>query len=192
MRWFWQFAGYGFLGFLLENAHARARRDGSERRCLLVLPLCPVYGIGGWVCTLLSDVENPAAAFLLGAAGCTAAEYGMGAWYEWCAGCPFWDYRGERWNVRGRVCGKYSALWGALSLAGSRWVSPPLDAFAALAPPPVTALSLLLVLTDLCASHWLLRRTRDRSCLRRYGFPREKKFPCAGEMNLPYQERNIP
>ena len=111
--WFWRFAGFGFLGFLLETAHAKYKGDGSDRKCLLFLPLCPVYGIGGCVCALLKPLADAAGCPLrmlpLGAAGCTAVEYAMGAWYEWCAGIPFWDYGNRTGSVRGRICLSWTA-----------------------------------------------------------------------------------
>ena len=46
MVWFWYFLIYSFLGFLVEVAYVRlvggVKRD---RKCRLVLPICPVYGL---------------------------------------------------------------------------------------------------------------------------------------------------
>ena len=47
MRWLWYFIIYSFCGFLLEVAFARAiRHPKRDRKCLIFLPLCPVYGLG--------------------------------------------------------------------------------------------------------------------------------------------------
>lgn len=46
MVWFWNFVWYSFCGFLLETAYARLTGGGGSRKCLRVLPLCPVYGAG--------------------------------------------------------------------------------------------------------------------------------------------------
>ena len=178
--WFWRFAGFGFLGFLLEAFHARVTADPSDRKCLLFLPLCPVYGLGGCVCALAEPLSGgePLLMFLLGGAGCTAAEYAMGAWYEWCAGVPFWDYSGRAGSVRGRVCLSYGVLWGVLSLAAVYGVLPVLDGLGALVPRPAVYAVFLVTAADLAASHVLLHSTRDRACLRRYGFPRQRgTFP---------------
>ena len=47
MVWFWYFLVYSFLGFLVEVVYVRvvggAKRD---RKCRLLLPICPVYGLG--------------------------------------------------------------------------------------------------------------------------------------------------
>ena len=54
MVWFWYFLIYSFLGFLVEVAYVRlvggVKRD---RKCRLVLPICPVYGLGAVAITLL-------------------------------------------------------------------------------------------------------------------------------------------
>ena len=43
----WYFWIYSFLGFLLEKAFAAATHSPHPvRRCFLLLPLCPVYGLG--------------------------------------------------------------------------------------------------------------------------------------------------
>lgn len=46
--WIWYLLVYSFLGYLLEVAYAKiVHGRGSGRKCLLLLPLCPVYGGGG-------------------------------------------------------------------------------------------------------------------------------------------------
>ena len=52
MIWFWSFITYSFIGFLLEVAFARMTGGRADRKGLLVLPLCPVYGVGA--CLILS------------------------------------------------------------------------------------------------------------------------------------------
>lgn len=51
MEWFWYFLFYSFLGFLLEVGYAWWTGGPLDRKCLLLLPLCPVYGLGA--CTVL-------------------------------------------------------------------------------------------------------------------------------------------
>ena len=43
----WFFWIYSFGGYLVERAFAAATRaERRERKCFLLLPLCPVYGLG--------------------------------------------------------------------------------------------------------------------------------------------------
>jgi len=45
-EWFWNFMLYSFLGYLVERLFAAAARmENQTRRCLWLLPLCPVYGL---------------------------------------------------------------------------------------------------------------------------------------------------
>ena len=42
----WRFWLYSFLGYLLEKAFAAATASPHQtRKCFLLLPLCPVYGL---------------------------------------------------------------------------------------------------------------------------------------------------
>lgn len=45
--WLWNFWVFSFLGWCLERLFAALTRSPQQRRrCLLLLPLCPVYGLG--------------------------------------------------------------------------------------------------------------------------------------------------
>ena len=47
----WLFWTYSFLGYLLEKAFAWLTRSPQQvRKCFLLLPLCPVYGLEFWQC----------------------------------------------------------------------------------------------------------------------------------------------
>ena len=46
-RWLWIFWIYSFLGYGLEKVFAAATHSPNQgRKCFLLLPLCPVYGLG--------------------------------------------------------------------------------------------------------------------------------------------------
>ena len=51
----WRFWTYSFLGYLLEKAYAAAvSAEKQTRKNLLLLPLCPVYGLGALAALALS------------------------------------------------------------------------------------------------------------------------------------------
>lgn len=170
MEWFWYFVIYSFSGFLLEVVFARLVHGRPDRKCFLVLPLCPVYGLGACACLLLAPLAGgrPAVLFLLGAAACSAVEYAMAMWYEYVVGMPFWDYTGVFGNLHGRVCLPFSAAWGLLILALVDRIHPAVAGFVFAIPGSVTAAAVPILLTDATVSHMLLRRTGDRACLRWY------------------------
>ena len=46
MYWLWLFCLYSFLGYLLEKIFAAVTGSRHQvRKCFLLLPLCPVYGL---------------------------------------------------------------------------------------------------------------------------------------------------
>ena len=46
MIWFWTFIFYSLAGYGLEKLYAFAARARHRvRKCFLLLPLCPVYGL---------------------------------------------------------------------------------------------------------------------------------------------------
>jgi uncharacterized membrane protein len=168
--WFWNFMLYSFLGFLLEVAFARATGGRSDRKCLLVLPLCPVYGLGASAILLLPRWVRaaPVLLFLLGGLAATATEYGMSVFYEKILGVSFWDYHGLPGSVRGRVCLPFSLVWGLLALPLVYWLHPLLTPWLRSIPIPVTWMAAATLLADVLLSTYLLKRTGDRKCLRWY------------------------
>lgn len=171
MRIFWYILIYSFLGFLLEVAYARlthAPRRG--RKCLLLLPLCPVYGLGGAVITALPPfiLRSPALLMLCGAVLATAAEYVMGWFYEVCCHVSFWDYRKLPGNLQGRVCLPFSLAWGALSLVLVYVVHPAVQRFAGALPAWLLVWAVALFCADSLVSIFLLRREGTTAVLEWY------------------------
>ena len=168
--WFWNFVVYSFLGFLLEIAYARATRGRSDRKCLLVLPLCPVYGLGALGILLLPRwvLTRPLFLFFCGALMATAAEYAASLFYERVLKVSFWDYRGLPGSLQGRVCLPFSLAWGFLALPVVYWLHPLISPSFSAIPGPVTWAAGLALGADVLLSSALLRRTGDRACLRWY------------------------
>ena len=167
---FWNFMIYSFLGFLLEVAYARTTGGRPNRKCLWVLPLCPVYGLGACLILAFSPpvTPYPPAVFLLGALTATGAEYLAAGYYETLLGVSVWDYRDLPGNFQGRVCLPFSLAWGVLSLPLVYWLHPLLSPLLGEIPAPVGYAALAALLADLLLSALLLRRHRDIGCLRWY------------------------
>ena len=168
LLWFWDFMLYSFLGFILEVVYARASGGRPNRKCLRVLPLCPVYGLGACLILLLPPWVRsfPPVLFLLGGVTATTAEYLTALFYERLLGVSFWNYRDLPGNLQGRVCLPFSLAWGFLSLPLVYLLHPALSPLLSLIPPPVSWAALAALLSDLLLSAVLLRRHRDISCLR--------------------------
>ena len=162
MEYFWYFMLYSALGFLLEVGYAWCTGGRRDRKRTLVLPLCPVYGLG--------------ALMVLGGTAATGVEYITAVFYEKVLGVSFWDYRELRWNLHGRVCLSFALAWSALLPAAVYWVHPAVSGWVEAVPAPVTAAAVLAVGMDLLISALLLRRTGKRECLQWYRRESRKAF----------------
>lgn len=170
MAWLWYFIIYSFCGFLLEVGFARAvGHPKRDRKCLLLLPLCPVYGLGACLAVALAGLSrNPLWVMAAGAAATTGAEFLMGAFYRYALGVEFWNYDGIPGSVHGLVCPFFSACWAALSLALVYFVHP-LVARAAAGIPAFWGPPALIVLgSDLLVSCVALSRTGTTQVLKWY------------------------
>ena len=115
----WYFSIYSFLGFALEKIFAAVTRaENQTRKCFLLLPLCPVYGLGMLaVLALPPELRRGGWLICSGAVVTTAVEYAVHWGYERFLGVRFWDYSGLPMNFLGQICLYYFVLWIPLSAA---------------------------------------------------------------------------
>lgn len=140
---------YSFLGYVLEKLFARVTRSPNQlRRCFVVLPLCPVYGLAMLAVLALPRGDVWWERALCGGAACTAVEYAVHWFYERVFGVWFWDYRSTKLDVNGRICLPFSVAWGFLSLAAVEWVQPFVAALAVRMNNEATNVVLLALAVD--------------------------------------------
>ena len=170
MRWLWYFIIYSFGGFLLEVAFARAiRHPKRDRKCFLLLPLCPVYGLGACLVVWLAPMaSSPLWVALAGGLAATGAELAMGAFYRFALGVEFWDYRHLRGSLGGLVCPQFSLCWTVLALGLAYWVHPAVARLAEGIPLWLAPPALILLAADALVSCVALRRTGTTDVLRWY------------------------
>ncbi|MCQ2448332.1 MAG: putative ABC transporter permease [Oscillibacter sp.] len=156
--WLWYFGGYSFLGWIAERIFAAATHSLTQRRrCLLLLPFCPVYGLGMMaVLALPASWRQGPWLILSGAIATTIVEY----FYHWVCelwfGVWFWASSGVIGNLGGRVSLPFTLAWGILS-ALAIWMFQPIFQRLAERTPPVAALVFLLVFTAdaVCSARYL-------------------------------------
>ena len=163
----WYFWTYSFLGWLAERFFAAvSHSEDRRRRCLLLLPLCPVYGFGMLAVLALPPMDWPGL-MLFGGLAATAVEYV----YHWAGerflGIRFWDYCRVPGNLRGRVCPPFTLVWGALVWAAMRFIQPGVETLAAEVSLALTYACLLVFAADAVCSLWFLRVTGDLKGMRR-------------------------
>jgi len=168
MIWFWMFLFYSFFGYLLERMFAKVvQAEKQVRKCFLLLPLCPVYGLAMVTFLGLTEVESygfVALAFR-GALITTIVEFGVHFYYEAVFDVKFWDYSGVAGNIRGRICLPFTAVWGILSATAARIIQPLLLPIAREIPGLLTYAMLLLLTADAVISSALLYRYHDTELL---------------------------
>lgn len=164
MNWFWLFIFYSFGGYLLEKAFAFATAAPQQvRKCLLLLPLCPVYGLGMLaVLALPAPLRDTAWKLgVFGAAAVTAVEFAVHWLYDKLLGVRFWDYSPIKTGVAGRICLPFSVIWGVLVVLTVRFVHPWAAMLAVRMPPMLTYAMALLLTVDAFFSALVLRRGGD-------------------------------
>jgi len=166
-QWFWYFLIYSFLGYGLEKLFAYTTRAPKQvRKCFLLLPLCPVYGLA--MCAVVALVGGERSLLLQIVAGgglCTGAEYLVHLFYDRVFGVRFWDYSRMKGNIRGRVCPQFALAWGVLSALALRRVQPVVAALASMVPPEVTFMFWMLLVCDCVLTAALLHTYRDTEIL---------------------------
>ena len=170
MRWLWYFIIYSFLGFLLEVAFARmVGHPKRDRKCFLLLPLCPVYGLGACLIVLLASLgRGPLWVAVAGGAAATGAELILGAFYRYVLGVKFWDYEGIPGSLGGLVCPAFSLCWTVLALVLVYGVHPLAAGAAARIPAWLAPPALIVLAADAVVSCAALRRTGSTEVLKWY------------------------
>ena len=169
-RWLWDFYWYSFLGFLLEVAFARiSGHPKRDRKCLLLLPLCPVYGLGACLILWLAPLgRGPLWVAVSGGLAATGAELVLGAFYRDVLGVKFWDYQGMPGSLGGLVCPVFSLCWTVLALVLVYGVQPLAEPFLAAIPPGLAPPAAILLGADGLVSCAALRRSGSTEVLRWY------------------------
>ena len=166
----WYFFIYSFLGFLLEVAFARVTRHPKrDRKCFLLLPLCPVYGVGAILIHSLSGlIRGPLWVMAAGFVGATAAELGMGLFYRYVLRVDFWDYSDQAFNLRGLVCLRFSLYWSGLALVLVYVADSPILRVIQVIPPWLDVPAVMVLALDGAVSAFALRMTGNTEVLRWY------------------------
>ena len=168
MIFVWSFFFYGFGGYLLEKAFAGATHAPLQvRKGFLLLPLCPVYGLGALLILTPAPLlaGRPLLLALWSGAAATGAEYAMSLFYEKLFRVSFWDYTALPWNLGGRVCLAFSLCWCGLGLLTVYGIHPLAAALVARIPEGFTLPCALLMGADALWTAAVLRRSGSTDAL---------------------------
>ena len=155
-RWFVYFLLYSLGGYGLEKLHARLSHSPRQvRKCFLLLPLCPVYGLA--MTALIALTPEGLGTF--------PVEFLVHLFYDKVLGVQFWDYSPMRCHIQGRICPQFAVIWGVLSATALRWVQPFAESVAEALPPWAVFLLWIMRAADCVLSAVLLRRYKDTELL---------------------------
>ncbi|HAQ63908.1 MAG TPA: hypothetical protein DCR23_05545 [Ruminococcaceae bacterium] len=114
INYFLWFVFYSVSGWIIETLLFAVRDKKSVKRGFLFGPLCPIYGTGAVVCTLImyGRITNFFVLFIAGLVLCDTIEYVTHYVMEKAFHAKWWDYSNQRFNIKGRICLASSLLFG--------------------------------------------------------------------------------
>ncbi|EYE87664.1 hypothetical protein Q428_12170 [Fervidicella metallireducens AeB] len=145
---FFYFVIYAFMGWCLETVYATLKKGKFVNRGFLNGPFCPIYGFG--VLTLiifLYPLRNNTVILFLGSVILTSIlEYITGFLLEKFFHATWWDYSENKFNIKGRVCLRFSIYWGIFSVIVLKIIHPYVNNLVLLIPEKLgVILSFILI-----------------------------------------------
>lgn len=126
---FWIFVICSIAGLLVETIVSYPI-DGvwKDRAGLVWGPFSPIYGAGGVLMTLaLHNLQksNPFVIFIAAAFVGATFELLAGWFFETAFGIVAWSYADQPFNIGGHTCLGIACVWGAIGLAWTKLIMPP-------------------------------------------------------------------
>lgn len=126
LYYFVLFIIYSFLGWCLEMVVCFSASKKWVNRGFLLGPICPIYGWGCLIITILLKryLDDPIVLFVMAVVLCSILEYFTSYLMEKLFKARWWDYSDRKYNINGRICLDNAVLFGALGLLLSYVINP--------------------------------------------------------------------
>lgn len=97
---------YSFIGWLIEIVVTLLKMHKFVNRGFLIGPMCPIYGFGGVLITILLNnySKDPLVLFIMAIVLCAVLEYVTSYIMEKVFKNRWWDYSDQKFNINGRIC----------------------------------------------------------------------------------------
>ena len=130
-KYYCLFLFYSFSGWLIEVIGELIKSKKFVNRGFLIGPICPIYGVGALLITLLfSHYDNDIyAVFSLSMILCGALEYYTSLIMEKIFHTRWWDYSNKKFNINGRICLETLFLFAIAGVFIVRLLSPTIMKF---------------------------------------------------------------
>lgn len=163
--WILFFLFYSFVGWFFEEMLDLFAKHKVVNRGFLIGPICPIYGVGALIITLLlGGTNNIVILFFASMALCGILEYSTSYLMEKLFRVRWWDYTHEKFNIHGRICLKALINFGVMSVIILKVINPLVFRILDQIQPTtklVLACSLLVVLfIDIAMSLLLIMKYR--------------------------------
>jgi uncharacterized membrane protein len=113
------FSLYSFLGWVIEVVYRSSIQKTFVNAGFLQGFFVPIYGVVALFFVALDDISNEyplIIQFILYVVVASALEYIIGLFAEKILHVQLWSYSDNRFNLHGRICLKYSLIWGGLGV----------------------------------------------------------------------------
>lgn len=159
--WFLLFMTYSFFGWVVEVLVTMLEHRKIVNRGFLVGPICPIYGTGALLISLiLAPTENWFAIFCVAVVGGALLEYSVSVLMERLFRVRWWDYTDKPFNLNGRICLESSLLFGVAGVLIVKFITPGLLLLYEALPAWIVygcAIALLIwLIADILLSLWLI------------------------------------
>ena len=126
---FFLFVLYSFLGWVVEILYAFFKHRKFVNRGFLFGPFCPIYGFGVVLASklLFNFKANIILLYILSIIITSALEYITSYVLEIFFQSTWWDYSNEKYNIGGKICLKFSLIWGLACVFVVEIVNPIAD-----------------------------------------------------------------
>lgn len=109
---------YSFLGWLVEVINCSIVEKKLVNRGFLISPICPIYGCGAILITLVLNnyKDDWFVVFCMAVILCGLLEYFTSWLMEKIFHARWWDYSKNKFNINGRICLETMVPFGILGL----------------------------------------------------------------------------
>lgn len=159
--WLLIFLTYSFIGWFFEVAASLVLAKKWSNRGFLIGPLCPIYGFGAMILTmLLRRADNLVEVFLVSVLASAVLEYMTSFVMEKLFRVRWWDYSEKPFNLHGRISLENLFYFGIMGVLVVYCINPILTTIYGSIPEHLVIIlasaMLVLVLIDLAISLWLI------------------------------------
>lgn len=159
------FMTYAFGGWAMEVIISLLQRRKLVNRGFLVGPICPIYGVGALLLSLVvSSDESPLVIFCVAVVGSAVLEYSVSYIMEKLFRVRWWDYTNQPFNLNGRICAESVLAFGVIGVLILKIINPALLALYSSMPQflmfLLAAVLAAWLIFDIALSLWLMLGVR--------------------------------